>query len=140
MHRLQVSFRGQEGYRVIRHCVNEYIKQTLGSKCAAMVIAFNEAVNNAIQYGGRSGAGTVTVKFRLLKGKRLIIRVKDSGAGFAAAGAYCQAAKAPLRFEDIAWSESGRGVFLMKAIADYVIYNKCGNEVLLMKRVPGETG
>lgn len=139
MHRLQVSFRGQEGYKVIRHCVNEYIKQTLGPKCATMVVAFNEAVNNAIAYGGINGTSTVTVKFRLLKGKRLIIRVKDSGTGFADAAAYCEAAKSAVIFEDSAWSESGRGVFLMKTIADYVTYNKCGNEVLLMKRVPAQT-
>lgn len=135
MHKLQISFHGHEGYKVIRHCVNEYIKKTLGNECAAMVVAFNEAVNNAIKYGG-NGANTVTIRFRLLRGKRLIIRIKDSGSGFAFAESYCPAAKEEVPFEDIAWSESGRGIYMMRAIADYTVYNKRGNEVLLMKRIP----
>ncbi|MPN37176.1 Serine-protein kinase RsbW [bioreactor metagenome] len=136
MHRLQISFYGQEGYRVIRHCVNEYIKQVLGPHCANMVIAFNEAVNNAIKYGGKSKKNTVTVKFHLLKGKRLVIRVKDTGAGFDTAQA-CQAAA--VQPDEMLLEESGRGLLIMKAVADYVAYNKRGNEVLLMKKIPAVT-
>jgi anti-sigma regulatory factor (Ser/Thr protein kinase) len=133
MQRLQISFHGQEGYRVIRHCVNEYISQTLGPQCATMVIAFNEAVNNAIKYGEIDGKNIVTIKFNLLKGKRLVIRVKDNGTGFDLTKAYCDTSAD--QFEEIALAESGRGIPLMKAIADYVTYNKRGNEVLLMKKI-----
>ncbi|GBG55477.1 serine-protein kinase RsbW [Sporomusaceae bacterium FL31] len=129
MQRLQISFHGQEGYRVIRHCVNEYISQTLGPHCATMVIAFNEAVNNAIKYGKSNGKNIVTIKFNLLKGKRLVIRVKDNGTGFDLTKAYCDTSA------DQSLAESGRGIPLMKAIADYVTYNKRGNEVLLMKKI-----
>lgn len=133
MQRLQISFHGQEGYRVIRHCVNEYISQILGPHCATMVIAFNEAVNNAIKYGEINGKNIVTIKFTLLKGKRLVIRVKDHGTGFDLTKAYCDTSAD--QFEEIVLAESGRGIPLMKAIADYVTYNKRGNEVLLMKKI-----
>ncbi len=125
---LEIKFYGLQGFRLIRHCVSEYIRKMLRDKPGLMEVALNEAVNNAIEHGKAS----IKLKLNVIAGKRLVVRVKDQGAGFPGQTLLAKDEK------DFEFDESGRGIMIMKASADYVRYNRCGNEVLLVKHIEQE--
>ena len=94
-------------------------------------VVLGEALNNGIR-----ASMDVRVKMNLI-GKRLVIRIKDGGDGFcvkeqmeALTKQECGAA-----FEERLLDEGGRGILIMTAWMDRVIYNRKGNEVLLVKRL-----
>lgn len=89
-------------------------------------LVLNEAVNNGLTAGGR-----VSVVLRRI-GPWLVMRVKDDGAGFAGNEKLREVAAPEF---DGGWEEGGRGLFLMQAYCDRVLYNRRGNEVLLMKHL-----
>lgn len=122
---LEICFRDYDGYKMVQDCVLQYIKQVLRCPNPSIEVALNEAVNNALCHGAGK---RVIIKLGIIGGKRLVIRVKDKGGGFAA-GKYLESEE-----EDL-FSESGRGIYLMKMLTDCLRYNKKGDEVLLMKRI-----
>lgn len=137
-HLLQVTFKNYEGYRLIRHCLYEVLRKVMLDS-GGMEVALNEAVNNALMHGCDGIKNTrVTVKLDVIKGRRLIVRIKDCGGGF----------ERKERLENKAvflesccsgsMEESGRGVHIMQMLTDYMCYNKSGNEVLLMKKIDFE--
>lgn len=93
-------------------------------------VAVNEAVNNGLAVGRQ-------VRLTLKKtGRRLVVRVKDQGAGFCTqplAGKTGQ--DIDRAFEQLGLSERGRGIMMMKMFCDRLCYNAQGNEVLLMKKI-----
>lgn len=94
-------------------------------------IAVGEAVINALRHGV-----TVRVKLNCFR-KRLVLRVKDDGPGFNGNGIvydYKHKEKKEL-FNNGIHEEQGRGIKLMVLWADQVIYNRQGNEVLLVKKL-----
>lgn len=93
----------------------------------APVLAVNEAVNNALIHGAGQNYGDVRITIKLLGGRKLLIRVKDSGQGFSTA--------IPLLNIENNWEEGGRGRFLMESLMDQVRYNRTGNSVLLIKNL-----
>ncbi|MCX7921723.1 MAG: ATP-binding protein [Clostridia bacterium] len=132
---LEIKFKGHNGFKRVRHCIIEYVRELLPDDYFLMEVAINEAVNNAVKHGTiNSKYQTVTLKLDIIKQKRLIIRIKDSGEGFNVEHLLYK-----LRNRDISDSslmdESGRGVLLMLHAADLVKYNKKGNEVILVKRL-----
>lgn len=134
---LQVCFQGRDGYKIVRHGISEYFKHLLGDGASSMLVAFNEAVNNAIEYGCRDTEHpVVSVRIGIIKGRRLIIRVKDSGGGFKLDRSLCLAINVEKVLAESILAESGRGILLMKQFSDQIFYNRPGNEVLLMRRIP----
>jgi serine/threonine-protein kinase RsbW len=88
-----------------------------------ILISTIEAVNNAIVHGNKGIEWkTVEVKFDS-NGSSLIISVKDEGIGY-----NFSEVPDPTLKENIE-KLNGRGVFIMKKLADNLEYNEIGNEV-----------
>jgi len=90
-----------------------------------VLIAVTEAVNNAIQHGNAFSSDLKVAVAVGDKQDEYCFRVKDSGKGFAH-----DALPDPTAPENML-KENGRGIFLMRNLADEVIYNEQGNEVII---------
>jgi serine/threonine-protein kinase RsbW len=92
---------------------------------ANMMTCLNEALINAIKHGNKMDPDKKVIINAEVDGKRIIWTVTDEGTGFD----YVHLADptAPENLEAL----TGRGVFIMKALADQCIFNTSGNEVEL---------
>lgn len=91
-----------------------------------VLIAVTEAVNNAIIHGNQN-ASTLLVDVGVYdETQSFLFQVKDSGKGFDHVN--LPDPTAPENLE----KENGRGIFLMRHLADEVIYNDKGNEVAIV--------
>jgi len=92
---------------------------------ANMMTCLNEAVINAIVHGNKLVAEKKVIVNADVEGKRIIWTVTDEGEGFD----YNNLADptAPENLENL----TGRGVFIIKHLADQCIFNSKGNEVEL---------
>ncbi|MCE5286264.1 MAG: ATP-binding protein [Pelosinus sp.] len=133
---VQIKFKGYDGFNHIKGCITSYIRLHLPEDdFDFMEIAVHEAINNAIRHGNQSEKAWVTLKFRLIQGQkrdRLIIRIKDEGPGFAVNDQFDKISHY-LDFQNTQQLECGRGLLIMMAAADYIVYNRVGNEVMLVK-------
>lgn len=93
---------------------------------ANMMTCLNEALINAIVHGNQSNASkTVYVNAEVKDQKRIIWTVADEGPGFDYNN--IPDPTAPENLEKL----TGRGVFIIKHLADQFIFNARGNEVEL---------
>jgi serine/threonine-protein kinase RsbW len=92
---------------------------------ANMMTCLNEALINAIKHGNKMDPAKKVIVNAEVDGKRIIWTVTDEGPGFD----YVHLADptAPENLESL----TGRGVFIMKHLADQCIFNTSGNEVEL---------
>ena len=97
-----------------------------------MYIAIGEALNNATR-----ASMDVKVKFSCFK-KLIVIRIKDGGGGFDgnARVAALKNIDRESAFVERLYAENGRGLLIMVSWTDKVIYNRQGNEIMLVKRLP----
>jgi serine/threonine-protein kinase RsbW len=92
---------------------------------ANMMTCLSEAANNAIVHGNKLDENKKVIVNADVEGKRIIWTVTDEGEGFD----YNQLPDptAPENLENL----TGRGVFIIKHLADQCIFNTKGNEVEL---------
>ena len=90
-----------------------------------MLVAVTEAVNNAIQHGNKYDPEKMVHISYEIEPDQIAFTVSDEGTGFD----YLNLPD-PTDPENIE-KPTGRGVFLMKNLADKVEFNKNGQEVLL---------
>lgn len=92
---------------------------------ANMMTCLNEALINAIKHGNKMDAGKKVIVNAEVDAKRVIWTITDEGKGFD----YVHLADptAPENLESL----TGRGVFIIKHLADQCIFNATGNEVEL---------
>lgn len=90
-----------------------------------ILIATLEAVNNAILHGNRSDENKYVDVEISLENNILKIKVTDEGAGFRP-----KEVPDPTEPENLE-AVNGRGVFLMKKLADEIEFNKKGNSVTM---------
>lgn len=101
-----------------RHGVHE-------SRYGNILVALTEAVNNAIQHGnGLDPAKSVSLGYAV-KGNRILFEVRDQGAGFDFTNL-----PDPTDPQNIE-KPHGRGVFLMRALADAVEFSDNGATVVM---------
>ena len=93
-----------------------------------LLVVVTEAVNNAIIHGNKRNASKKVVVTGTVEDHLLVIKVKDEGKGFDPQGI-----PNPID-EGNLLRESGRGVFLMRQLAENVSYNSRGNEVTMKIR------
>jgi serine/threonine-protein kinase RsbW len=101
-----------------------------GEQRANLTLALAEALSNGVVHGNRlCPEAPVLVAACIEPGQGVVIDVRDFGAGFNVAGLMdpCDAERV--------LAPSGRGVFLMRHLVDYVGFNARGNRVRLMVRV-----
>jgi serine/threonine-protein kinase RsbW len=91
-----------------------------------VLIAVTEAVNNAIVHGNQS-SGNLSVDVGVYdESQSFLFEVKDKGNGFDHVN--LPDPTAPENIE----KENGRGIYLMRHLADEVVYNDKGNEVAIV--------
>ena len=88
-----------------------------------ILIAVTEAVNNAIIHGNKNDANKKTLVHYQTSEKNLVFKVKDFGEGFD-----YNNVKDPTDPKNIE-QPNGRGIFLMRHLADEVEYSDPGNAV-----------
>lgn len=94
---------------------------------ANIMVALTEAVNNAVIHGNASDdSKTVYVEFECPSDFRLLVRVHDEGVGFDPRT--LPDPTAPENLERI----GGRGVFLMRNLADSISFSDDGREVEML--------
>jgi PAS domain S-box-containing protein len=128
---LRLDFFRPGEYSRIRSRLHELLKQTAGIHAGRIDVAVGEALNNAARE-----SMDVKVKFNLI-GKFVVIRVRDGGAGFngnARVAAFLNA-DPEQGFDADLYAEGGRGIKIMASWMDRVVYNRQGNEVLLVKNI-----
>ncbi|WP_036678122.1 ATP-binding protein [Daejeonella oryzae] len=93
---------------------------------ANVLICLSEAVINAIVHGNKEQEDKmVYLNLEVVSGKRLIFTIADEGDGFDYNN--LPDPTAPENLENF----SGRGVFIIKKLADQCIFNTKGNELEL---------
>ena len=92
---------------------------------ANMMTCLNEAVNNAIIHGNGQDPSKKVIVNAEVDGRRIIWTVSDEGPGFDPDR--IPDPTAPENLENL----SGRGVFIIKQLADQSIFNGNGNEIEL---------
>lgn len=91
-----------------------------------VLLAVVEGVNNAILHGNRGDKSKHVVIDYEVNDSDLVFVIKDEGEGF-----NYQNLPDPTLPENIERT-NGRGVFLMKHLADELEFNECGNNVKLV--------
>jgi serine/threonine-protein kinase RsbW len=117
-----------ENIRIVENAVDEATTVIGISKdnYGKILVSTLEAVNNAIMHGNKLDVSKkVTVEITFLSNE-LIISVTDEGNGFIP-----DSVPDPTIPENIE-SVNGRGVFLMKRLADEILYNEKGNSVKMI--------
>jgi serine/threonine-protein kinase RsbW len=90
---------------------------------ANLMTCLNEAVTNAIFHGNKQNPNKlVYLNLEIINQKRLVFTIADQGEGFNFNN--LPDPTAPENLENL----SGRGVFIMKQLADQCIFNTKGNE------------
>ena len=93
---------------------------------ANVLTCLSEAVINAIVHGNKQDENKkVYINLEVVQNKRLIFTIADEGAGFDYNN--IPDPTAPENLENY----SGRGVFIIKKLADQCIFNTLGNELEL---------
>lgn len=95
-------------------------------------LLLREALLNAVLHGNRSDPDLVAELEARVLADRLRLCVTDEGAGFP----WGDRLSAPPPLE----ATSGRGLTIMTLYADEVRFNPAGNQVCLVKRIPGLRG
>lgn len=128
---LRLDFFRPGEYSRIRSRLHDLLKQMAGVHAGRIDVAVGEALTNAARE-----SMDVKVKFNLI-GKFIVIRVRDGGNGFngnAKVAAFLNA-EPDQGFEADLYAEGGRGIKIMASWMDRVVYNRQGNEVLLVKNI-----
>jgi len=96
---------------------------------ANMMTCLNEALNNAILHGNKQDPNKKVIVNAEVEGRRITWTITDEGPGFD----YVHLADptAPENLERL----TGRGVFIIKHLADQCVFNAAGNEVELLFKI-----
>lgn len=117
-----------ESVAVLENFVDDLVqKLEIGEDVYAnLMTCLNEAVTNAIYHGNNQDPNKkVYVNLDVVLNKRLVFTIADEGNGFE-----FNNIPDPTDLENLE-KLTGRGVFIMKRLADQCIYNTRGNEVEL---------
>ena len=112
---------------VVEKAIDTFTKDTSISRDSygKILVSVMEAVNNAIIHGNKSDQTKfVEIELKMTNGSLTVV-VQDEGAGFKHIDV-----PDPTQPENIL-KASGRGVFLMKKLADEIEFNKKGNCVIM---------
>lgn len=93
---------------------------------ANLMTCLNEAITNAIYHGNKQDPNKkVYINLEVINNKRLVFTISDEGTGFDFTK--IPDPTDPENLEKL----TGRGVFIMKKLADQCIFNTLGSEVEL---------
>jgi len=113
---------------IMENFVDDLVKQLkIGDDVYAnLMTCLNEAITNAIYHGNKQDPDKkVFVNLEVVNNKRLMFTIADEGNGFDFTNI-----PDPTNLENLE-KLTGRGVYIMKRLADQCIFNSKGNEVEL---------
>jgi len=119
-----------ENLRIVENAIDE-ATAVIGisqDNYGKILVSAMEAVNNAILHGNRSDPGKIVDIEIISKKDELKIKVTDQGPGFKP-----EKVPDPTTPENIE-ELNGRGIYLMKHLADKIEYNEKGNSVTMTFR------
>ncbi|WP_051129991.1 ATP-binding protein [Pedobacter arcticus] len=117
-----------ESVAVLENFIDDLVqKLEIGEDVYAnLMTCLNEAITNAIYHGNKQNPDKkVYVNLDVILNKRLVFTVADEGEGFD-----FNNIPDPTDLDNLE-KLTGRGVFIMKRLADQCIFNSRGNEVEL---------
>ena len=116
--------------------VREFVKEVFREACLNMnsfnriFLGISEAVNNAILHGNQlNPEKNVFIKMQL-SGNKFNIEVEDEGNGF------CKDVLSDPTSEENIKSEHGRGIFIIRNLADEITFKEDGRRVLIQFTIP----
>lgn len=127
LYSLQLSSDGQS-VAVLENFIDELVANLhIGDDVYAnLMTCLNEAITNAIYHGNKQNSEKkIFVNLEVINNKRLVFAVADEGDGFDFSN--IPDPTEPDNLEKL----TGRGVYIMKKLADQCIFNSRGNEVEL---------
>ena len=128
---VRLEFHRYAEYDRIRSRIRDLLYGVSITDAPKIEIAIGEALANALRE-----SMDVRVKMSLF-GRRLVVRIKDAGRGFDGKQrvAMFKSTDMETEFLDRLYAEGGRGILIMMAWMDEVIYSRKGNEVMLVKKL-----
>jgi serine/threonine-protein kinase RsbW len=127
LHSLQLAS-NSESVAVLENFVDDLAqKMQIGDDVYAnLMTCLNEAITNAIYHGNKQSSNKkVFVNLEIINNKRLVFTIADEGDGFDFTSIPDPTEQSNLE------KLTGRGVYIMKRLADQCIYNSKGNELEL---------
>jgi serine/threonine-protein kinase RsbW len=127
LHSLQLAS-NSESVAVLENFVDDLVqKMQIGDDVYAnLMTCLNEAITNAIYHGNKQSPNKkVFVNLEIINNKRLVFTIADEGDGFDFTSIPDPTEQSNLE------KLTGRGVYIMKRLADQCIYNSKGNELEL---------
>jgi anti-sigma regulatory factor (Ser/Thr protein kinase) len=111
--------------------------------CDKLALAVEELLGNSIEHGSSAESRAVELGF-IRTSRMLLFHIKDAGSGFSLNSvphaALSNPPEEPLRHaahrSKMGMRPGGYGIMLVKQIADELLYNEQGNEVILIKYLP----
>jgi anti-sigma regulatory factor (Ser/Thr protein kinase) len=125
----------------LRCYVREILNDLPAKLCDELSMAVDELLSNSIEHGCRQDE-SCPVDFKIIRTARLLVfQIKDAGGGFSVESVTHAAVnnppEEPLRHtqlrDELGLRPGGFGIMLVQKIADELIYNELGNEVMLVK-------
>ncbi len=96
-------------------------------------VILNELISNAIRHGNKCiQAKEVQIHAEIVEGKS-IIKIADEGSGFNPAEKLSSAWENKTNEELLDLCETGRGLLIVKSLADKIMFNKKGNIITVVK-------
>lgn len=133
----------------LREKFSSYIRAALSDLpakvCEEVSLAVDELLSNSFEHGCREDRECL-VDFKFIRTPHILIfQIKDSGEGFSVDtvphAAVNNPPEEPLRHSqlrsEMGMRPGGFGIMLVKKIADELLYNEQGNEVILVKYLAG---
>lgn len=128
---VRLEFHRYGEYNRIRSRIRDLLKTVSTEDADKVETAIGEALSNALRE-----SMDVQVKIAMF-GRRLVVRVSDGGDGFDGQQrvASFKSGEMETEFLNRLYADGGRGILIMLAWMDQVLYNNKGNEVLLVKKL-----
>ncbi len=119
-----------------------------GELCESLSLALEELLGNAMEHGCCLDTHCAVELSVIRTARILILHIRDAGSGFSinniAHAAVNNPPEDPLRHtklrSELGLRPGGYGIMLVKEIADELIYNEAGNEVILFKYLDSSNG
>jgi CheY-like chemotaxis protein/anti-sigma regulatory factor (Ser/Thr protein kinase) len=139
---LRVSCHLLTADRLVRF-MTEHLNSLLAAERDLLIAAFRELLLNAMEHGAGFDRGKVVEVTAARTARAIVYHVRDPGAGFnrqtlphAAMSPDPDAVVASaLRRSEMGLRPGGLGMLIARTVADELVYNEFGNEVLLVKHL-----
>jgi anti-sigma regulatory factor (Ser/Thr protein kinase) len=139
---LRVSCHLLTAERLVRF-MTEHLSSLPAEERDLLIAAFRELLLNAMEHGAGFDNGKVVEVTAARTARAIVYHVRDPGGGFNCQG-LAHAAMSPdadevvataLRRSEMGLRPGGFGMLIARTVADELVYNEFGNEVLLVKHL-----